>query len=141
LLTFRGTRSQRSDSTRNELYRIHNGIDIILLIACRWFGESRVSDGYGYDSKCAEQEKQFESHTFSELAAGSKFSLILEGFGYDSIRLTEMMSAGSIPVILVDHYVPPFSDLLDWDEFSIRIPEHKLEQVCDRAVYLIDLRS
>jgi hypothetical protein len=40
-----------------------------------------------------------------------------------------MMSAGSIPVIVTDHYVPPFADILDWESFSIRVPEHKLEQV------------
>ena len=35
----------------------------------------------------------------------SKFSLIVEGFGYHSFRLTEALGAGSIPVIVVDHYV------------------------------------
>ena len=129
LLTFRGTRSERSDSTRNELYRIHNDADIILLVACRWYGETQHARGSGYDENCAEQEQSFYSHTYSELATGSKFSLILEGFGYDSIRLTEMMSAGSIPVIVCDHYVLPFADILDWENFSIRVPEHHLEQV------------
>ena len=38
LLTFRGTRSARSDAMRNQLPKLHNGKDIILLIACRWFG-------------------------------------------------------------------------------------------------------
>jgi glucuronyl/N-acetylglucosaminyl transferase EXT1 len=129
LLTFRGTRSERSDAMRNELYRIHNGEDIVLLIACRWFGESRMNGGQGYDSKCAEEEKRFQEYTFTELSVESKFALIVEGFGYHSFRLTEMMSAGSIPVICVDHYVPPYSDILDWDNFSIRVPEHKFEQV------------
>ncbi|EGD81170.1 hypothetical protein PTSG_11210 [Salpingoeca rosetta] len=36
------------------------------------------------------------------------------------------MAAGAIPVIVVDHYVLPYQDLLDWETFSIRIPEHRL---------------
>jgi hypothetical protein len=129
LLTFRGTRSERSDAMRNELYRIHNGEDIVLLIACRWFGQGFYRDYVKDDPKCAEEEKRFQEYTFTELSVESKFALIVEGFGYHSFRLTEMMSAGSIPVICVDHYVPPYSDILDWDNFSIRVPEHKFEQV------------
>ena len=73
---------------------------------------------------------EFGKHSYRALAVGSKFALIVEGFGYATFRLTEMMSAGSIPVILIDHYVLPYDDILDWENFSVRIPEHKLEQVC-----------
>ena len=45
------------------------------------------------------------------------------------MQLVDLMSAGCIPVIVVDHLVLPFEDLLDWENFSIRVPEHKLEQV------------
>lgn len=40
------------------------------------------------------------SHT-----VGGQFGLIVEGFGYHSFRLTEVMAGGAIPVIVVDHYV------------------------------------
>ena len=130
LLTFRGTRSERSDAMRNELYRIHNGKDIVLLLACRWFGVNEEFDYSIPDMNCATQEKSFQEYTFTELSVESKFALIVEGFGYNSFRLTEMMSAGSIPVICVDHYVLPYADILDWENFSIRVPEHKFEQVC-----------
>ncbi len=129
LLTFRGTRSERSDAMRNELYRIHNGEDIVLLIACRWFGQSYFQDYIVPDDTCKEQEASFQQFTFTELSVESKFALIVEGFGYSSFRLVEMMSAGSIPVICVDHYVLPYADILDWENFSIRVPEHKFEQV------------
>ena len=132
LLTFRGTRSERSDAMRKELRRIHNDYDILMLVACRWFGEPVYeNNGNGYDEKCKEDEVNFEKYTFTEVSIGSKFALIVEGFGYATFRLTEMMSAGSIPVILIDHYVLPYDDILDWENFSIRIPEHKLEQVPD----------
>lgn len=32
-------------------------------------------------------------------------------------------------MIVVDHYVLPYEDILDWSEFSIRVPEHLLLQV------------
>ena len=120
LLAFRGLRSHR-DYMRMELGRIHNGVDVLMHVACR--------AGYD-DDDCRDDEMEFGKHSYRALAVGSKFALIVEGFGYATFRLTEMMSAGSIPVILIDHYVLPYDDILDWENFSVRIPEHKLEQVC-----------
>lgn len=133
LLTFRGTRSARSDAMRNELYRIDNDKDIVLLVACRFFGDPTAGrDGtQGYDSNCSSQEERFEKYTYTELILGTRFSLIVEGFGYHSFRLTEVLAAGSIPVIVVDHYVLPYETLLDWDNFAIRVPEHRFLEIPD----------
>ena len=38
----------------------------------------------------------------------------------------QVLAAGAIPVIAVDHYVLPFQSILDWDQFSIRIPEDRI---------------
>ena len=46
-----------------------------------------------------------------------------------ALRLTEVMGGGSIPVILIDHYILPFEDTIDWDAFSIRLPEHQLSNL------------
>ena len=83
----------------------------------------------GYDSRCAEDEVEFAKYNYTDLATNTKFSLVVEGFGYHSFRLTEALGSGSIPVILVDHYVLPYSSILDWDAFSIRIPEHRLAEL------------
>lgn len=40
------------------------------------------------------------------------------------------MAAGAIPVIVVDHYTLPYSEILDWENFSIRVPEHRMMEVC-----------
>lgn len=50
---------------------------------------------------------------------------------YHSFRLTEVMGAGAIPVILIDHYVLPLSGLIDWNEVAIILPEHRLYDVPD----------
>ena len=77
-----------------------------------------------------EEEHRFQQHTSSELHANTTFALIVEGSGYNTLRLLEeVMSAGAIPVICVDYVILPFQDLLDWDEFSIHVPEHLLESV------------
>jgi hypothetical protein len=126
LLTFRGTRSNGSDQMRRHLWKIHNNADVLVVCACRWLGEDRMSSATGYDGRCVEDEAAFAKYNYTDLATNTKFSLIVEGFGYHSFRLTEAMGAGSIPVILVDHYVLPFQSILDWDAFSIRLPEHRL---------------
>lgn len=41
----------------------------------------------------------------------------------------QVMGAGAIPVIIVDHYTLPYKELLDWDNFSIRVPEHRMLEV------------
>lgn len=128
LLSFRGTRSPKSDHTRKHVWKLHNGKDVIVPCACRWFDSNRPDRG-GYDKRCEIDEIEFQKQTYTHLMARSKFSLILEGFGYHSFRLTEVMAAGAIPVIAIDHYVLPFNTLLDWESFSIRVPEHQLLQL------------
>ena len=97
-----------------------------MLVSCR----ARFGGGTEeYDSNCAQDAKDYMKYTDQELAISSKFALIVEGYGYNAMRLVDLMSAGCIPVIVTDHYVLPFNDLLDWESFSIRVPEHKLEQV------------
>mmetsp|Transcript_821 Transcript_821/g.2728 ORF Transcript_821/g.2728 Transcript_821/m.2728 type:complete len:953 (-) Transcript_821:2162-5020(-) len=130
LLSFRGTRSPRSDQTRRHLWKIHNGVDIITPCACRWF-DADNNDSTGYDERCKLDEEAFQAVTYTELLSSSKFSLIVEGFGYHSFRLTEVLAAGAIPVIVIDHYVLPYEEILDWSTFSVRVPEHLLLQVPD----------
>lgn len=140
LLTFRGTRSQRSDAMRNHLPQLHNGKDIILVCACRWYGAKDENGNMigGYDPDCENAEKEFKKHTYTELGMYTKFALIVEGFGYHSFRLTEVMAAGAIPVIIIDHYTLPYNDLLDWDEFSVRVPEHRMLEIPDILAKISD---
>ncbi|EGD75354.1 hypothetical protein PTSG_06430 [Salpingoeca rosetta] len=103
------------DAMRNHLPKLHNGRDIVLVCACQWFGKERM----GREG----EEEEFNKYTYTELALETKFGLIVEGFGYHSLRYH---GCGRLPVIVVDHYVLPYQDLLDWETFSMRIPEHRL---------------
>ena len=138
LLTLQGTRSEHFDATRKELYRIHNGKDIVLAVKC----VSRMGGNNEYDAQCMSDETRFDQFSTQDLMAGTTFALVTEGYGLNELKLIDAMSAGCIPVIVYDHYVLPFEDILDWESFSIRVPEYKLEQA--RCVWwrvLLDNRA
>jgi len=54
------------------------------------------------------------------LLRGSSFGLVPRGHGVYSYRLTEVLLAGAVPVVLANGWVLPFSEILEWDAFSVR---------------------
>eukprot|EP00400_MALV-I_sp_L67-5_P000259 gene259-750_t len=67
----------------------------------------------------------FVSDYFDRMGA-SHFCLIPIGTSSWTNHLYESFFAGCIPVILSDNYGVPFTDLIDWSQFSIKWPMHKV---------------
>jgi hypothetical protein len=73
--------------------------------------------------------------TYLRLLSESLFVLCPRGFGVSFIRIFETMRAGRVPVIISDAWIEP--PVGDWSRFSLRVPEHAVEQVpkiCEQHV-------
>ena len=43
---------------------------------------------------------------------------------YSSNRLFDAIAAGCLPIFIADRYMGTFSDMVPWNQFSLRISEH-----------------
>ena len=67
----------------------------------------------------------------SDLLHNALFGFVPAGDGWHSYRLAETMAMGVVPVIISDDLALPFEDILNWDEFSIRVPLAETSQIPD----------
>ena len=67
----------------------------------------------------------------NDILAKGRFCLVAkEKYGrLTTSTLMAAMHAGCIPVIVIDHLVLPFSEVLDWKRFSIRFYEHDANKI------------
>lgn len=70
-----------------------------------------------------------ELEKFISITSRSLFSLCPRGYGKSSFRLYEAIQLGSIPVIIYDEDWFPFSDELNWSDFSVRIKVDNLDKI------------
>ncbi|EGD79554.1 hypothetical protein PTSG_10121, partial [Salpingoeca rosetta] len=126
LVTFRGTtKSARSDVMRNHLPKLHNRRDIVLVCACRWFGEERM----GREG----EEEEFNKYTYTELALETKFGLIVEGFGYHSFSPTRTCWTGRRSASAF-----PEHRLLELPRILRSIPDEVVEMMQRRVVFVFE---
>jgi Exostosin family len=68
--------------------------------------------------------------TYTDILKVSKFVLCPRGIAASTFRLFETMRSARVPVIIADDWMPPIG--IDWNEFSVRVPENDLNSIPDR---------
>ncbi|GMN73177.1 hypothetical protein TIFTF001_052140 [Ficus carica] len=91
---------------------LHGSIRPVLLK--HWKGRDKDLPVYEYLPKDLNQ-------TYHSFMLNSKFCLCPSGYEVASPRVVEAIYAECVPVILSENYVLPFSDILKWDAFSIKV--------------------
>ncbi|XP_072960449.1 probable glycosyltransferase At3g07620 [Typha angustifolia] len=70
--------------------------------------------------------------TYKMYMKSSKYCICPRGYEVNSPRLVESIFYECVPVIIADNYVPPFFEVLNWEAFSVIIPEkdvHRLKEL------------
>jgi len=117
LLTFSG--AGRGESSRQALMALNNNKDIYTV-------PRKVLD----DAE-EQQESGDKAVSYEDLLVKAKFSAAPRGTNLFSYRFTEVLSAGSIPVVHADGWVLPFrKELVHWEEreCAVIIPESKANE-------------
>ncbi|XP_051115230.1 probable glycosyltransferase At3g07620 [Andrographis paniculata] len=69
------------------------------------------------------------SLSYQEFMHHSKFCLCPSGYQVASQRVVEAIYAGCVPVLINKDFVPPFSDVLDWDKLSVNVAVRDLPEL------------
>ena len=66
---------------------------------------------------------------FNKTMSKSYFSLCPRGYGPTSFRLYESIAAGVVPVYISDSHFLPFTDIVNWKDFSLILKPRKINKL------------
>jgi len=114
-----------SHRIRRKLFRLPRKGDVRLIRRPYW-----ASDHQGFETKKRERAE------YAKIAGRSRFGLCPRGLGLNTIRLSELLQAGTIPVIIADGIRLPVG--VDWKKCAVFVRECDVMKV-DKIIRAIPL--
>ncbi|KAB2618947.1 glycosyltransferase [Pyrus ussuriensis x Pyrus communis] len=88
-----------------------------------------LNEWKGKDQDVLVYDKLPQGMSYENMFKSSKFCLCPSGYEVASPRVVEAIYAECVPVLISDGYVPPFSDVLNWNSFSVQVPVKNISDI------------
>ncbi|XP_065849341.1 xylogalacturonan beta-1,3-xylosyltransferase-like [Euphorbia lathyris] len=94
-----------------------------------WIREILFRNWKGKDNEIIVRESTPNGRNYRKMLGMSKYCLCPSGYEVASPRVVDSIYQGCVPVIISNNYSLPFSDVLNWKEFSVQIPVEKIGEM------------
>lgn len=132
--TFRGTRylGEKGEGvfrSHASFRGLHNGKDVVVATTCRHRTNDLARKEHPeIGQNCDEDDEVHRRYDFFDLM-NTTFALVPAGRQPNSFRFIEVLSAGSIPVLIADNYVKPFDTMIRWHDCLLQFPTSQMHRI------------